>query len=283
MNIYIVIPAHNEEEYLPHTLQSLVEQTFRPSRLIVVNDNSTDKTEQIINSFVNNYDFIDSVNLSSNDDHAPGSKVIQAFNSGLNKLNADYDVICKFDADLIFPKNYLETIANIFKSEPKCGMAGGFCHIENNGSWELENLTNRDHIRGALKAYRKDCFEQIGGLKSAMGWDTIDELLAKYNGWQVITTDSLQVKHMKPTGKIYSRSSRFKQGEAFYKMRYGFILSLIAAAKLGIKKRSVRFFTNTLHGYISSSSKKLPYLVSIEEGKFIRQHRWNGIRKKMLG
>ena len=44
----------------------------------------------------------------------------------------------------------------IFQSDDKIGMVGGFCYIEKNGNWVLENLTDKDHIRGALKAYRKE-------------------------------------------------------------------------------------------------------------------------------
>ena len=44
-------------------------------------------------------------------------------------------------------------------------------------SWQLNHPMNKDHVRGAFKAYIKNCFKAIGGLKKAMGWDTIDELL----------------------------------------------------------------------------------------------------------
>ena len=114
-----------------------------------------------------------------------------------------------------------------------------FCFIEKNNTWDLESLTNKDHIRGALKAYRKECFIQIGGLKNNMGWDTIDELLAQYHGWKVCTDESLHVKHLKPTGVLYSKETKYKQGEAFYIMRYGFLLTLIASFKLAFRKRSL--------------------------------------------
>jgi hypothetical protein len=78
----------------------------------------------------------------------------------------------KADADLIFPTNYFETISKHFQSDPKIGMAGGFVISKKNGDWILEILLI-DHIRGALKAYRKAAFKEIGGLKAQMGWDTV--------------------------------------------------------------------------------------------------------------
>ncbi len=277
MNIYIIIPAYNEEVHLSKTLQSLVEQTFLPKKIIVVNDNSTDGTQGIIDSFFEKHSFISGIKIFSEASHQPGSKIINAFNKGLKAVDDDFDIICKFDADLIFPKNYLEKIKSTFEANSTCGMVGGFCFIEKNNTWILENLTNKDHIRGALKAYRRECFQQIGGLKNTMGWDTVDELLAKYHGWQVCTDESLHVKHLKPTGANYSKSSKHKQGEAFYKMRYGFWLTFIASLKLAFNKKSLSFFINYLQGFFNAKRNKTNFIVSEKEGEFIRKLRWNGI------
>ena len=282
MNIYIIIPANNEEAFISKTLQSLVEQTLPPKKIIVVNDNSSDDTQTILNNFSKKYDFIESFLIVSKDKHEPGSKVVNAFNNGLKKLDDNYDVLCKFDADLIFPKNYLESIASNFKTNPNYGMSGGFCYVERKENWVIENLTNKDHIRGALKAYRRECFKQIGGLKNTMGWDTIDELLAQYHGWKINTDPSLHVKHLKPTGASYDKKSRYKQGEAFYKMRYGFLLTEIASIKLAVKKNSFRYYLDCIQGYKKSRRNKIPHAVSEDEGKFIRSLRWRNIKKKLF-
>lgn len=281
MNIQIVIPAHNEEAFLGGMLQSLVEQTVLPQKVVVVNDASTDGTQKIIDQFSEKYDFIEGVFHNSEAVHAPGSKVINAFYKGFETLDHDFDIICKFDADLIFPKNYLEKITTVFQNDPSAGMVGGFCYIEKNDQWILENLTNKDHIRGALKAYRKECFEQIKGLRSTMGWDTVDELLAQYHGWKIKTDPSLHVKHLKPTGKVYTKAARFKQGEAFYKMRYGFWLTFIASGKLASKKNNFQFFIDSMKGYSKAKKEKLEFIVSEEEGVFIRKLRWENIQKKI--
>ena len=280
MNFYIVIPAHNEEAYIKQTLESLVTQTLLPKQLVVVNDHSTDKTQQIVERFVSKYNWISLVNTTSSDTHLPGSKIIHAFYKGFETLDDSYDVICKFDADLIFPKNYLEQLAFHFKTNEKLGMVSGFCYIEKNHQWVLENLTRKDHIRGALKAYRKACFEQIGKLKPSMGWDTVDELLAKFYGWEMLTDKSLHVKHLKPTGKNYNKASKHMQGQAMYKMRYGFWITLISALKLAYKKRSFKLFKDYMAGFFKGKNEKLPFLVSEEQGQFIRKLRWKGIIRK---
>ncbi|MEH6407096.1 MAG: glycosyltransferase family 2 protein [Leeuwenhoekiella sp.] len=282
MKIAIIIPAFNESELIGKTLDSLVLQTYKPENLIVVDDNSTDNTAQIAQTYAEKYPWIKVIIKQSEAVHLPGSKVIQAFNYGLERLTTDYDIICKFDSDLIFPENYLEKVVKTFQKDPKIGMAGGFCYIEKNGNWEIESLTNKDHIRGALKAYRKSCFTQIGGLKPAMGWDTIDELLAQYHGWQIKTDESLHVKHLKPTGATYSAKAKYKQGEAFYRMRYGFLLTTIASAKLASKKGNLQFFKDYIKGYNLAKKSKLPFLVNAEEGDFIRKLRWQKIKEKLF-
>ncbi|MDT0556916.1 glycosyltransferase [Patiriisocius hiemis] len=282
MDIYIIIPAYNEEAHIKKTLQSLVSQTKPPKKIVVVDDNSTDKTPDIISEFATKYDFIFSEKINTVSNHEPGSKVVHAFKQGFKKLDHDYDIICKFDADLIFPTNYLETISNYFERNQKCGMAGGFCAIKKEGSWVIENLTNPDHIRGALKAYRKDCFKTIGGLKESMGWDTVDELLAKYHGWEVVTDTSLLVKHLKPTGGTYSKKAKYKQGEAFYKMRYGYKLTQLASLKLALKKKQFGYYFDCLRGFYKAKKEKATFIVTEEEGAFIRKYRWKNIKKKLL-
>jgi glycosyltransferase involved in cell wall biosynthesis len=281
LNFHIIIPAHNEASSIGLTLDSLLNQSLPPTRVVVVNDNSTDNTQDIVEAYAEKHNVISLLNSKSSNEHLPGSKIINAFYKGFETLDDNYDIICKFDADLIFPKDYLEKLAVHFNNNPKLGMASGFCYIEKNGNWVLENLTRKDHIRGALKAYRKDCFLQIGKLKPSMGWDTVDELLAKYYGWEILTDESLHVKHLKPTGISYNKASKYLQGEAMYKMRYGFFITLISALKLAYKKGSFALFKDYMAGYFKAKKENIAFLVSEDEGRFIRNLRWKGMLRKL--
>ena len=282
MKYYIIIPAYNEEAFMSLTLQSLVEQTVLPSKIVVVNDNSTDKTAEIVSEFASKYPFITLVNKKSDAIHLPGSKVIQAFHEGEKNIDDNYDIIVKVDADLIFPKNYFETIIKHFQSDERIGMAGGFCYIEKNGNWVLENLTDKDHIRGALKAYRKETFKQIGGLKPQMGWDTVDELLCKFYHWKVVTDESLHVKHLKPTGASYNQAARFKQGEAFYTLGYGFFITAVASLKLAMRKGKPLLFLDYIKGFWKAKRENKKMLVTPEQARFVRKYRWEKMKEKLF-
>lgn len=282
MNFYIVIPAHNEEAFISQTLQSLVTQTLLPKKIVVVDDHSSDATSEVVAGFAENFPFIHLVNTTSEDKHLPGSKVINAFYKGFETLDDNYDIICKFDADLIFPENYLETVAELFERNPRCGMAGGLLNVMKNKQWIYENIANKDHLRGPIKAYKKACFQSIGGLKQSIGWDTVDVLLAQYHNWEVCIDEQLAVKHLKPTGQNYAGEARYKQGETFYKLRYGLALTAIASLKIAFRKQKFSILVVYLKGYFKAKNNKLPYLISKKEGAFIRSLRWKNIKQKLF-
>lgn len=284
MKYYIIIPAHNEEAFLAKTLHSVLKQTLLPKKVIVVNDHSTDNTENIIDGFALKNSFFQKLNTSSSDEHMPGSKVVNAFNKGLKLLDDQYDFIVKLDADLVLPIGYFQKIASIFKGNPKIGIAGGFIYEQNSsGEWRLNHPMNKSHVRGALKAYTKDCFNTIGGLKTVMGWDTIDELLAQYHGFEIETIEELKVKHLRPTGKAYNPKAKLLQGKAMYAMGYGFWLTLIASLKMAFKQRKIIAFYHNMKGYLHAQKERLPIIVTQDEGKFIRNLRWKGIMNKLIG
>lgn len=284
MKYIVLIPAYNEANYIEKTLQSLAEQTLLPTWALVINDSSTDQTATIVEQFTKQYPWLHLCTKTSEAIHLPGSKVIQAFNYGLTQLpeTISYDFIVKLDADLILPHHYFETITAEFQQDDQLGMAGGVALIEKDKQWIVENLTDKDHIRGAFKAYRKSCFEQIGGLQPAMGWDTVDELLCRYYHWNILVRQDLQIKHLKPTGAQYDKTARYKQGEAFYRLHYGVLLTFIASLKLATRKKKPLLFLDYIQGYFKAKANREPYLVSEKQGKFIRQYRWSKIKSKLF-
>lgn len=283
MQYYLIIPAHNEERFIGAFLESVLHQTLAPKKIVVVNDHSTDQTEAIVRTYAAQNPRIVILNNLSDATHQPGSKVIRAFEKGLSAIDDAYDFLVKLDADLILPENYFQVVAEHFMQNPKVGMVGGFAYIEKNGQWVLENLTDKDHIRGAFKAYRKACFEEIGGLRPAMGWDTADELLARYYGWEILTDDSLQVKHLKPTGALYNRSVGRKQGAAFYTLGYGFLITLIASLKLALRKKRPLLIVDYLWGFYQAKNQRKPKLVTEQQARFIRAYRWRKMAGKLTG
>jgi glycosyltransferase involved in cell wall biosynthesis len=283
MDYYIIIPAHNEEAFLADTLNAVLKQSLPPKKIVVVNDHSTDTTQSIIAEFVSQYTRIDTLQISTSDDHIPGSKVVNAFNYGLTKLDKNYDFLVKLDADIVLPENYFEKIAYIFAGHPRVGIAGGFIYEQQTGGeWKLNHPMNKNHVRGAFKAYTRSCFNTIGGLKTAIGWDTVDELLAQFHGFEIFTENSLKVKHLRPVGRAYNKKARLLQGEAMYSMRYGILIMCIASLKMAWKQKKYHVFLDNFVGFFKARTENKAYMVSREEGDFIRKLRWKNIRSKLF-
>lgn len=292
MKFLIIIPTHNEEENILFCLKSLENQTFKDFKIVVVNDGSTDETQQLVEDFYKTSSFqlpASILNLEKST-HEPGAKVVRTFNKGLETQNLDgFDVICKFDADLIFPENYLEEINKIYVENPKAGMVSGLVYIKKTSNsqtlkpsnpaenWEFENLSSKNHVRGPIKSYRKECFLAMNGLRPVLGWDNIDVMLAKMNGFEVITTKEIWVKHLRPTAYKYKKQKAEKLGEYFYNIGLNLPLAMISSAKSSLKNKSISEFFITMKTFLKQNGKRE---LTNEEINFIRKLRWNQMFNK---
>lgn len=282
MNVCVIIPAHNEGNYICDCLHSFVNQTQPPDELIVVDDNSTDDTYNLTKGFAKDHSWIKVFRQQSSSDHLPGEKVIRAFNFGLEQASDDYDLIGKFDADIILPSNYFEQIRNHFKANWLLGMCSGLLYIEKNGKWVYENIAKKSHVRGPIKLYFRQVFELMGGLRLGMGWDTVDTLLCQYHDFEIKTDLELMVKHLRPTGLGYSATNYRGKGEALHKMRYGLLLAKLALLKMAWQAKSPKLYVQGIFGYLSASISRSPRFVSPKEGMFIRNLRWRGIFQRLF-
>lgn len=282
MRFLIIIPAHNEEENLPFTLDSLQQQSFKDFKTVVVNDGSTDRTAEVIRKYTDRDSRFQTVDLQKSA-HQPGSKVVNAFKNGLKIQDIDeFDIICKFDADIILPENYLETVENAFKNNPEFGLVGGLLYVEKEGNWVYEGNSNKHHVRGPMKAYRKECFLQIGGLRETLGWDNIDSILLEDLGWKEIVLPELQVKLIKVKGADYTIRPADYYGRYFYFLGLNRFLAYIASSKEAAKIKSVSFFFNIIKAYETCRSEKLELKISKDEQKSINNKRWEMLKKKWL-
>jgi len=278
----IVIPAYNEEGNLPFTLDSLQRQSFGDFRVVIVNDGSTDNTAEIIKKYSEADTRFETISLQKSL-HQPGSKVVNAFNKGLDTQNLDhFDIICKFDSDVIFPEDYLEKIQKAFADHPDYGLVGGLLYIEKDGSWVYEENSNKHHVRGPLKAYRKESFVQMNGIRETLGWDNIDAILLQNLGWKEVVLDELHVKLIKIKGADYTIKPADYYGKYFYFLGLKRVLAYIAAFKEALKSKSVAFFFSIVGSYENCRSHKLELKISADEQKAINRQRWNMLKKKWL-
>jgi len=285
MRFGIVTPAHNEADTISDYITSVIGQSILPEALVIVNDNSTDKTGDIAHQIAKKHDWITVIDRKSLPLHRTGSKVIEAFLHGLSETDyKSWDIIVKMDADLILPPDYFKRITDEFARNESAGICGGICALRRGEDLVPEQLTDRFHVRGALKAYRRSCYEQIGGVRPVYGWDTLDELLAAYYDWETVVLPDLVVEHKAPTGSETRPVALHKMtGEMFYRLGYGPVISLAASAKRYRMKPLLMSAFWSFLGYLLAALRKPEQYVTPAQRIFIRKLRYRRMRKKIAG
>lgn len=108
--VSVVIPARNEENTLPRLLDSLIHQTYRNLEVLVINDSSTDKTEEVLKDFVKKDERIHYYNADPNVHYIKHGKM-NALLQIIPKAKGDY--LITTDADTWENETCIETILSI--------------------------------------------------------------------------------------------------------------------------------------------------------------------------
>ena len=162
MNYVLVTPARNEQTFIAKALDSVVAQTLLPVRWVIVDDGSTDRTAEIVESYAQRYPWIELVRRPQHLDRSFAGKV-HAFNAGFERVQSlDFDVIGNLDGDLSFDKDYLEFLIRKFFEDPRLGVAGT-PFIENGYDSAKDSFEGENHVAGGCQLFRRKCFKDIDG------------------------------------------------------------------------------------------------------------------------
>src|SRR4051812_4257171 len=197
----IVSPVRDEAEFLGHTIASIVAQEHRPAEWVIVDDGSTDATPSIAAGAAREHEWIHVVTRSgrTNAARGRGKPIVEAFNAGLETLTVQHEFVVKMDGDLFVPPHYFDWVARTFDRYPRAGIVGGFGLIPEGNEWVPDQI-GRHNVAGYIKAYRRTCLDEIGGLQASMGWDGIDEYSARARGWTSHPLSELVVLHYRRRG-----------------------------------------------------------------------------------
>ena len=228
---YILITAaKNEELFIEKTIQSVINQTIKPERWIIVSDGSTDMTNYIVEQLKKKYNFIDLIFQPPNKERNFSSKV-NALNKALKSFEGmEFDYVGNLDADVTLDKNYYEEVFQTFQANPKLGIAGGIILDCVDDNVYPQNIS-LNSVAGAIQVFRKQCFEKIGYYIPFKygGEDAYMEIMARMMGWDVQTLAELKVLHHRPTGTSMGSllGANFIKGKMFYTLGYSTIFFLV--------------------------------------------------------
>jgi biofilm PGA synthesis N-glycosyltransferase PgaC len=281
---YVVItPVRNEQENLPRTIVSMAQQTVRAWKWVIVDDGSTDATGRIADEARAQYPWIEVVHRRDRGFRKPGGGVVEAFREGYQLVESTrWDFIVKLDGDLSFEPDYFAAVFNHFVQNPRLGITGGtICKLDG-GALVPESIGDpRFHVRGATKIYRADCWQQLGGLYPAPGWDTLDEIKANMLGWTTCTLAGLKLHHHRHAGEADGKwVNWFKNGRANYITGY---LPLFMLCKCLTRIFSKPYGIGALGlwcGYASGYLKRVPRINDPQLIRYLRREQLNRLLLK---
>lgn len=221
---YVVLTAaRNEERYIEHTLRSMVAQTARPLRWIIVSDGSTDRTDEIVRGYASQHPWIELIRLPERRERQFAAKA-NGINTAYARLaNERFDVVCNLDADVSFESDFFAFLLARLAEDTALGVVGT-AYIEEDSSAQRQASThtyaNLTHVSGQCQVFRRQCFEDVGGYVPVKGGaiDWIAVTTARMRKWKTRTFPEKTFFHHRLMGTA-DRSilrSRFHYGRKAY-------------------------------------------------------------------
>ena len=284
----LITPARNEAEFARRTLDSVVAQTLRPAKWVIVDDGSTDETPEILAEYAAKHPWIEVVSRGDRGERSVGPGVIEAFYAGLDRCDLDaYDYVCKLDLDLDLPPPYFEGLVAKMEADPRLGTCSGKAWYEDpDGRGRFMELIGDEMSVGASKFFRVACFRQIGGFARQVMWDGIDCHRCRMLGWTVrsFRDEDLAFLHLRPMGSSHRGilHGRARHGRGQYLMGTSPVYLFVSAAYRLASPPYVVGGLATLWGYLAASVSRPHRTVDREFRRFLRRYQWSALRRGKL-
>jgi len=275
--MYVIIsPCRNEAAFMRRTLDSVVGQTVRPARWVIVDDGSTDESPAILDKYARRHDWIKVVTRTNRGHRAVGPGVIDAFYAGFAEIDpTDYEFVCKLDLDLELPERYFELLIGRMRSDPRLASCSGKAYIARNGHLVNERHGDDTSI-GASKFYRMDRFLALGGFVREVMWDGIDCHRCRMHGWIACSWDDPELRfvHLRPMGSSQQGvlTGRARHGYGQYFMGTGLVYMLASALSRVNEPPMVIGSVAMVYGWLKSAVLRRPRYEDPEFRAFVRRY-----------
>lgn len=223
----LITPVRNEEQVLPRLAESIFAQSAQPKRWVIVDTGSTDATQEVVRGLAARADWIVSTSIAEAE-VARGGPIVRAFSHGLSFVPRT-DIVVKFDADLTADLTFFESLLERFADDERLGIAGGAIHELEHGEWRQQFGTD-EFVRGACRAYRWECLQDVLPLEERIGWDGLDLVKARLSGWSCKQFKDLPILHHRTVGEREGSQARswYAMGDAMHYMGYRAYYTFVA-------------------------------------------------------
>lgn len=289
MRYALITPARNEVKFIGATIRSVVAQTVHPVIWIVVSDGSTDGTDEIVERYAREYEWISLMRMPEHRDRTFAAKAT-AFNTAYERLvSANFEIVGNLDADITLPPDYFEFLLSRFMEQPRLGVAGT-PFVEDADKRDDHTYSHRfadlTHVSGACQMFRRECFQQIGGYVPIKGGgvDWVAVTTARINGWETQTFLERTSHHHRKMGTA-SRGplmARFKHGQEDYYVGSHPVWQLFRSVFQMKSKPYVLGGLFLLLGYAHAMVTRMPRPIPREVITFRRAEQMARLRKIIL-
>ena len=278
----LVTPARNEVEFVGRTIESVLRQTNKPVRWVIVSDGSTDGTDELVQGYACTHPWIELRRRPNRPQRHFAGKVL-AFNEGYAAVQElAFDVVGSLDADVTFDSDeYFAALMDQFDQNPKLGVAG--TPFSEEGEHYNYNFTSIDHVSGACQMFRRACFDDIGGYIPIEGGgiDLVAVTTARMKGWQTRTFLDKVCTHHRSIGTASSGKlmAAFRTGKKDYAMGTHPIWQLARCCYQMSQKPLVVGGIGLLSGFVWSLATRAPRPVTPEFVVFRQNEQMDRLRK----
>src|SRR5260370_4150753 len=158
----LVTPPRNEAQFIELTLKSVVAQTVRPAKWIIVSDGSTDGTDDIVNKYAAEHPWIELVRMPERRERHFAGKV-HAFNAGYARVrDLQCEMVGSLDGDISFDEDYFSFLLQMLAEDRELGLVGTPFKGSSSPTYDYR-FVSIAHVSGACQLFRRECFEEIGG------------------------------------------------------------------------------------------------------------------------
>jgi len=258
------------------TLDTVLAQSVRPTRWVIVDDGSSDATPAILADYAQRHDWIQIVTRADRGHRAVGPGVVDAFYEGYAAIEPKrYEFLCKLDLDLRLPPRYFEILMERMAANPAIATCSGKAYLEEGGALTAERHGDETSL-GMTKFYRVSCFEAIGGFVREVMWDGIDCHQCRRHGWIACSWDELDLRfvHLRPMGSSQQSvyTGRMRHGYGQYFMGTGFAF-MAASALTRVNQRPYLLGSLAmLWGWVWSALQRKPRFQNPEFCAFLRRY-----------
>ena len=283
----IVSPVRDEEKYMRRTLESVVNQTVPPDLFVIVDDGSTDATPAILAEYAAKYPYIKVVQRRNRGQRRVGGGVVEAFYEGWDVAKEyNHDFLTKLDMDLALPLGYFERLLELMAADPRLGTVSGKAYYPgpSNTDESFEGELISEHIGddvslGMTKFWRRQFFDEIGGLVPQVLWDGIDCYKGRMLGWKACSVDEpgLRFIHLRPMGSSDKSivKGRIRLGTGQWMMGSSPAFVFAAAMHRARHRPYVIGALATLYGWAKAGLTGQPRIADPNFRRHLRDYQWS--------